>query len=112
MNRPPDPPARFEAPWHAQVFALAVALNESGHFTWPEWAGLFATCLQDQRRHGPIQGSDDYYIAWVTALERMITRKNIADPPLLAEMKQLWTEAFLNTPHGKPVHPEKPARLR
>jgi len=102
-------PASFEAPWHGQVFALAVTLNEAGHFTWPEWTEMFGARLKSQRGAGPLDGSDDYYVAWVATLERMLIEKNIVAPEALAEMKTLWTEAFLRTPHGKPVIPEKPA---
>ena len=28
----------FKEPWEARAFALAVALNESGHLDWSEWA--------------------------------------------------------------------------
>ncbi len=28
----------FAEPWHAQVFAVTVALNEAGRFAWSEWA--------------------------------------------------------------------------
>ena len=43
----PDP--AFESPWHAQVFALTVYLNEAGHFAWPDWAQRFGATLA---RHG------------------------------------------------------------
>ncbi len=107
----PTPPATFEAPWHGQVFALAVALNEAGHFGWPEWTELFGATLEKARADGPLDGSDDYYVCWVTALEEMLVRKGVAEMPLLAEMKELWTEAFLSTPHGKPVRPSLPESL-
>ncbi len=112
MTQPPKPPASFEAPWHGQVFALAVALNEAGHFTWSEWTQMFGACLADHRRDKELDGSDDYYIAWISALEKMMVEKNIVVPDMLAEMKTLWTEAFLRTPHGSPVIPEKPAGIR
>ena len=33
-----EPEQAFAAPWHAEVFALAVHLNEAGHFCWAEWS--------------------------------------------------------------------------
>ena len=105
------PPAAFEAPWHAQAFALAVALNEAGHFSWPDWTVLFGAELEQARQHGPLDGSDDYYIAWVAALEQMLTRIGMADAGLLAVMKANWEDAFLSTPHGQPVTPRLPAVL-
>lgn len=108
---PPMPPAPFDAPWHGQAFALTVALNEAGHFGWPEWTELFGATLESARTAGPLDGSDDYYIAWVTALEQMLLRKGIADNGLLTAMKSNWTDAFLATPHGQPVHPKLPEGL-
>ena len=31
----------FEMPWHAEAFALAVALNEAGLFRWEDWTRQF-----------------------------------------------------------------------
>ena len=36
----------FEEPWHAQVFAITVALNEAGIFQWTDWAHQFSTTLK------------------------------------------------------------------
>ncbi len=110
MTRP-TPPAPFDAPWHGQAFALAVALNEAGHFSWPEWTDTFAAALKTAGTARPLDGSDDYYTAWVAALETILRKKGIADSGLLAAMKANWTEAFLATPHGQPVHPKLPEGL-
>jgi nitrile hydratase accessory protein len=107
MTDTPTPPASFDAPWHGQVFALAVALNEAGHFSWPEWTQMFGASLADMRRKKDLDGSDDYYLAWVSTLEQMMIEKNIVAPEMLSRMKTLWTDAFLRTPHGKPVKPGK-----
>lgn len=108
----PTPPAPFDAPWHGQAFALAVALNEAGHFSWPEWAETFGRALRTAGKSGPLDGSDDYYRAWVSALETILQQKGIADEGLLKIMKSNWTEAFLATPHGQPVHPVLPQGLQ
>ena len=107
MEHPPTPPAVFEAPWHGQVFALAVILNSAGRFTWPEWTKVFGKTLSEMGKTKALDGSDDYYIAWVTALEEILVSKGIVIPDTLSDMKTLWTDAFLSTPHGKPVHPAK-----
>lgn len=103
----PTPPATFEAPWHGQVFALAVILNRAGHFSWPEWTKAFGAKLAEMGHDKELDGSDDYYVAWISTLEEMLVRKGIVIPDSLSDMKTLWTEAFLRTPHGKPVIPEK-----
>lgn len=103
---PPAPRAAFEAPWHGQVFALTVALNEAEHFSWNEWADLFGACLKDAGKNSTLVGSDDYYRVWVTALEKMMLRKETLTTSALDDMKTLWTDAFLSTPHGQPVVPK------
>lgn len=107
MTTTRTPPANFDAPWHGQVFALAVTMNEAGHFSWPEWTEMFGANLAKLRQEKDLDGSDDYYVAWVTALEQMMVEKDIVVPGMLSDMKTLWTEAFLRTPHGKPVIPDK-----
>ena len=42
----PDPYHPFESPWHAEAFALAVHLNEKGHFTWVEWSNILGKNLK------------------------------------------------------------------
>ena len=37
------------------------------------------------------------------ALEKLLIKKKITSLPIMVEIKNLWTSAFLNTPHGKPV---------
>ncbi|HIP22187.1 MAG TPA: nitrile hydratase accessory protein [Rhodobacteraceae bacterium] len=109
---PPKPLAPFDAPWHGQVFALAVALNEAGHFSWPEWTKLFGAGLKEAGYSAPLDGSHDYYTVWVATLETMLCQKGIADIGLLSAMKSNWTAAFLSTPHGQPVHPTLPKILQ
>ncbi len=103
------PPAPFEAPWHAQAFALAVALNEAGHFTWADWTERFGQQLELARKHGPLTGGDDYYTAWIACLEAILAENDTAAAKALADWKAAWTDAYLATPHGQPVHPIPPS---
>ena len=32
----------FHEPWHAQIFALTVHLNEQGHFEWKDWSNAIS----------------------------------------------------------------------
>jgi nitrile hydratase accessory protein len=73
----PAPPAPFDAPWHAQAFALAVALNEAGLYSWSDWTERFGADLQAARAQDPLDGSDDYFTVWLTTLEAML---RAADP--------------------------------
>lgn len=100
MTRP-DP--AFEAPWHAEVFALTVGMNEAGHFTWSEWVEVFSTQLKQDGIKSELNGGDDYFNAWLTALETLLTQRGFAEAKVLGDLKVAWTEAYLSTPHGQPV---------
>ena len=106
---PLSPEKAFDAPWHAEVFALAVHLNEGGYFDWPEWAGRFGENLAAAKtaKIGVVEGldgSDDYYEIWLQTLTELMQEKGLVDAKMLASIKAQWREAYLTTPHGKPVH--------
>ncbi len=101
MSARPEP--AFEAPWHAQVFALTVVLNEAGHFAWGDWAEVFGATL---RAHGvgkELDGGEDYFNAWLAALEELLTQRGFAEVALIEEMRASWEDAYLSTPHGAQV---------
>ncbi len=93
----------FAEPWQAQAFALAVKLSEQGHFTWKEWAASLAGELQAAARRGEPDDGSRYYEHWLSALERLVTAKGLADPTALLTRKEAWAAAYRNTPHGRPV---------
>lgn len=100
-----DPHAitRFDEPWHAQVFALTVALSEAGRFGWPEWTQAFGAMLA---RHGlsrDLDGGEDYFTAWLETLEALLAAKGLAAPDQVAVLRDAWEAAYLATPHGHPV---------
>ncbi|MFT6674454.1 MAG: nitrile hydratase accessory protein [Sulfitobacter sp.] len=102
MTKAPEPV--FEAPWHAQVFALTVHLNEAGHFAWSDWASRFAATLA---RHGvdrDLDGGEDYFAAWLETLEEFLAEIGMAAPKDVNALRQQWERAYLGTPHGAPVH--------
>ena len=106
---PLSPKKAFDAPWHAEVFALAVHLNEGGYFDWPEWAGRFGENLAAAKtaKIGVVEGldgSDDYYQIWLQTLTELMQEKGLVDAKMLASIKAQWREAYLTTPHGRPVH--------
>ena len=106
---PLSPEKAFDAPWHAEVFALAVRLNEGGYFDWPEWAGRFGENLAAAKtaKIGVVEGldgSDDYYEIWLQTLTELMQEKGLVDAKMLASIKAQWRDAYLQTPHGEPVH--------
>ena len=94
----------FAEPWHAQVFALVVHLNESGLFTWPVWAERFSRTLSAHGVDRELDGGDDYFTAWLATLESLLAERDIAAPGEVSRLRSAWEAAYLNTPHGAQVH--------
>ena len=65
----------FDAPWQAKTFAMAVKLNETGMFSWSEWADCLAKNIAEFEKHSQINTSDDYYKLWQSTLEQLVTAK-------------------------------------
>jgi nitrile hydratase accessory protein len=96
-------PSRFDEPWQAQLFALTVALNEAGHFGWPEWTEAFGATLRRRGAERAQDGGADYYDAWLETLEGFLDAKGHAPAAEAARTRAAWKAAYLATPHGKPV---------
>ncbi len=69
----------FQAPWEAQVFGLVVQLGDRGFFTWKEWAETLGAVIREAQAAGDPDLGDTYYRHWVKALERLVTRRGLAD---------------------------------
>ena len=93
----------FNAPWEASAFALAVRLSEEGHFTWQEWATALSVEITRAQQEGDPDLGDTYYHHWVAALERLCSEKALVGQTDMDQRKEDWRNAFLNTPHGKPI---------
>jgi len=65
----------FDAPWQAKTFAMAVKLNESGIFSWTEWADCLSQNIAEFEKHSQISTSDDYYKLWQSTLEKLVAEK-------------------------------------
>ncbi|WP_121063158.1 nitrile hydratase accessory protein [Chachezhania antarctica] len=93
----------FEAPWHAQVFALTVHLNESGLFAWPDWAERFGAGLKARGLERELDGGEDYFLVWLEVLESFLAELGQAAPDEVERVRADWEAAYLTTPHGEPV---------
>ncbi len=91
----------FREPWEAHAFAMAVALNEGGSFTWDEWTADLAEEIEAAA--GDPDNGDTYYQHWLTALERMIVKKGLASSEVLNRYRDAWDHAADRTPHGQPI---------
>ncbi|WP_158968682.1 nitrile hydratase accessory protein [Chachezhania sediminis] len=102
MTDRPEPV--FAAPWHAQVFALTVHLNESGLFAWPDWAERFGAGLKARGLAKELDGGEDYFSVWLEVLEGYLAELGQAEPAEVERFRAAWEAAYLATPHGEPVH--------
>ncbi|ANK80659.1 MAG: nitrile hydratase accessory protein [Rhizobiales bacterium NRL2] len=102
LPRDADGPV-FAEPWEAEAFALTVRLHEQGHFTWAEWAATLSAEIDRARTAGDADRGDTYYRHWLAALERLCAEKGLAGAAQLDERRDAWRQAYLATPHGRPV---------
>jgi nitrile hydratase accessory protein len=93
----------FRAPWEAQAFAMAVKLHEAGHFTWTEWAARLAAEIAAAGARGEDDDGSDYYLHWLSALEKIVAEKGLVTTRDLATRKDAWDRAARETLHGKPI---------
>jgi nitrile hydratase accessory protein len=91
-----EPDAPFDEPWQAQLFALTVALNEAGHFTWADWVAEFGPRVQNA-------DAEFYWEIWSRALVALLQAKGIASAEEVAALTEKWQAAARATPHGKPI---------
>ena len=93
----------FREPWEAQAFAIAVALNERGLFSWTEWAATLADEIRAAQARGDPDTGETYYRHWLAALERLAIAKHATDSATLARYREAWNHAAARTPHGTPI---------
>ncbi|PIW29107.1 MAG: nitrile hydratase accessory protein [Rhodospirillales bacterium CG15_BIG_FIL_POST_REV_8_21_14_020_66_15] len=93
----------FEEPWQAQAFALANALIDKGFFSAEEWAQALGAEIRRAQAAGDPDTGETYYNHWLAALERLCADKGLALGAEVARRAEEWRDAYLATPHGKPV---------
>lgn len=93
----------FREPWEAQAFAMALALQERGVFTWAEWAQALGAEIQRAQAAGDADTGETYYLHWLATLETVIAQKGVTDKDALARYRDAWDHAADRTPHGQPI---------
>jgi nitrile hydratase accessory protein len=93
----------FREPWQAQAFALALALNERGVFSWKEWAATLGEEIKKAQAAGDPDTGDTYYHHWLAALERIVAAKGLADAETLGRTREAWRRASARTSHGTSI---------
>ena len=64
---------------------------------------MLAHKLATDANAGSLDGGDDYYGAWLAALEALLQGRDVAGAPEIEQMVADWRRAYLETPHGAPV---------
>ncbi len=107
MFRPDDPfsprGSAFDEPWQAQVLALAEALVRAEYFSGGQWAQALGSALREAEMAGEADTNTTYYMAAVTALERLSEAKGGITAGDRQRRMQEWEHAYRHTPHGRPV---------
>jgi nitrile hydratase accessory protein len=93
----------FREAWEAQAFALTLALQEGGAFTWSEWAASLANEIRRAQSAGDPDTGETYYHHWLAALEQIVVAKGVTTPAMLTRYHDAWDAAANRTPHGKPI---------
>ena len=84
---------KFDAPWHAQLHALTVALLDAGVMTSGEWSEALGTA-------GVAEDSSDHWERQAQALTGLLERKGVAGAEEVRAMARAWQAAAEATPHG------------
>jgi nitrile hydratase accessory protein len=99
----------FAEPWQAQAFALTVSLIESGRISWNQWADALGEEIAHADDHGIAEDGSGYYELWLRATEKLVEQAGLLQRSELSQLKEDWRQAYLHTPHGKPVTlPDRP----
>lgn len=93
----------FAEPWQAQAFAMTVKLHEAGLFAWGEWAQALGAEFAAAAAAGHPDDGTHYYEHWLSALEKLVVDRGVADTAALAAMRDAWDRAAKATPHGQPI---------
>ena len=90
----------FEEPWQGRVFGMAVALQESGIFTWSEFQASLIEVVGAWDRDAETTDPYEYYDHFQSALDALLASKAVVSRVDL----QTRTTAFAERPHGHDHH--------
>ncbi|MEM7426965.1 MAG: nitrile hydratase accessory protein [Pseudomonadota bacterium] len=113
MSRPDDQPVTplrrldgdpvFDEPWQAQVLALADTLISQGTLSPSEWSLALGSRLEQAAQAGEPDTPETYYRCALHALEQLLSDGAQVSAEEVSTRSKAWEEAYLATPHGKPV---------
>jgi nitrile hydratase accessory protein len=91
----------FSEPWEADTFAMLVALEKQGLFSWSEWGDALGAEIK--AKSSVSDTGADYYRYVLTALENILAKKEIVPDGLLKQYQAGWANVAERTPHGQPL---------
>lgn len=95
-------PAFAEA-WQAQVLAIADTLVQQGLFSAGAWSEALGAALERAGEEGAEDNQETYYRCVLAALETLVAEHSEIDLEAMTRKREDWEQAYLSTPHGKPV---------
>lgn len=93
----------FDEPWQAQVLALAFNLMDRGVFSNADWSAALGAALQAAAARGEPDDPQTYYRAALAALETLLVADGRITVDTVEDRTEAWRQAYLRTPHGRPV---------
>ena len=69
----------FAEPWEGRAFGLALALHETGAFSWKDFSTELAGSIGRWERGHPPGEEYSYYRCWLEALEALLEERGIVD---------------------------------
>ena len=93
----------FDEPWQAQVLGVAFSLVERGLFSARVWSDSLGATLRQAAADGAPDNSTTYYDAALATLEQLTAADGAVTAEAMADRREAWRQAYLRTPHGKPV---------
>ena len=93
----------FSEQWHAQVIAVVDLLIAEGRIDPEEWSQTLGAELSRRASQGTEDTDANYYTAFLMALEQTLKRSQFVAHAEVDKRERDWREAYLSTPHGKPV---------
>ena len=93
----------FDDPWQAQVLGVAFSLVDRGVFSAQDWSEALGAALRQAAAAGAPDNSATYYGAVLATLEQLTAAAGAVCVEAMAARREAWRQAYLRTPHGKPV---------
>lgn len=93
----------FDEAWQAQALAIADSLVKRGTFSAAAWATALGKEVHREANDGEADDALSYYRAVVAALESILDDTGTATRDEVDVRRDQWEQAYLDTPHGKPV---------